>query len=232
MDEVFRPTTHEFLALARYWAETRSSFLLGQLDDPAADLTSCIDHATERLAEIAAECEEEEVEAVVAQVEDRHRALVGDDRWRALREGTAEQRRALAAEWEGRESEQGGPPEDGGPVEGVLMHYVFDGRGRGWLHTHGMDRRGLPELEVRDVPSYLAEAAARILRAACRYLRQPGVQVKVGETMAVSPKTAFRLVRGEPIPGCEDHYETERWQVVEPETLHCEESGESSVSGS
>jgi hypothetical protein len=29
---------------------------------------------------------------------------------------------------------------------GLQMHHVL---GEGWVHTHGMDRHGLPELEVR-----------------------------------------------------------------------------------
>jgi hypothetical protein len=85
-----------------------------------------------------------------------------------------------------------------------------------------MDQLGLPELELRNVPSYFVDAAARILTQVCRYMRRPGVVVKVGETMAISPKTAFRFVRAEPIPGNEDHYQVERWQIVETH-LPCDE---------
>lgn len=98
------------------------------------------------------------------------------------------------------------------PVEGVLIHHVIED---GWIHTHGMDAFGLPELEIRNVPALFVEAAAHILREACHYMKTPGVVVRVGETMAVSPKTAFQFIRPDPLPGDEDHYEVERWQIVE-----------------
>jgi hypothetical protein len=88
----------------------------------------------------------------------------------------------------------------------------------------GMDRLGLPELEMREVPAFLSEAAANILRHACDYMIDSGKTVVVDETMAVSPRTAFRFVKAKPIPGQDDHYETERWQIVEIE-CQCAECG-------
>ena len=41
------------------------------------------------------------------------------------------------------------------------MHWII---GTGWIHTHGMAERGFPEIEVRDVPDFLAESAAALLR--------------------------------------------------------------------
>lgn len=101
------------------------------------------------------------------------------------------------------------------PVEGVVLHHVL---GTGWVHTHGMTAFGLPELEIRDVPDLFVEAAAGILRTVCHYLKTPGVVVRVGETMALSPKTAFRFVRPDPIPGEDEHYRDERWRIVEIES--------------
>lgn len=213
------PTPQEFLELARFWAKTRCSLWLHRLQPEHSGSPNdlAIEHATERLAGIAAEVEEGEVEAIVAEVEDRHRSLFGDTIWQILKQGTPEQRQALADEW-ARRPTQGVGPKDDGPVEGILMHHVTSGAmTRGWIHTHGMDRFGLPELEIRNVPSYFVDAAVRVLREVCRYMNQPGVVVKIGETMATSPKTAFRFVRAEPIPGNEDHYQVERWQIVEIE---------------
>ena len=93
----------------------------------------------------------------------------------------------------------------------MAIHHVSE---NGWVHTHGLDQFGLPELEIRNVPPMFAEAAAQILQEVGEYLREPGVVVKSGETMAVSPHTAFRLVAAEPISGNEDHYEVERWELV------------------
>ena len=53
-------------------------------------------------------------------------------------------------------------------------------------------------------------------------MKKPDVVVRVGETMAVSPKTLLRLGRAEPIPESQDHYEVERWQIVEVEPA-CDE---------
>jgi hypothetical protein len=38
--------------------------------------------------------------------------------------------------------------------------------------------------------------------------------VKLGQTMSVGPHTEFRFVKGEPLLGCEDHYEVPRWQLT------------------
>lgn len=109
------------------------------------------------------------------------------------------------------------------PSEGkVQMHWVTD---QGWIHTHGMDAIGRPELEIRDCPSYLGEAAARILREVCDYMLNTGRVVKAGENMGVSPKTVFHFVQPEPIPGSEDHYEVERLLIVDTGGHCCDVCG-------
>jgi hypothetical protein len=112
-------------------------------------------------------------------------------------------------------------------MRGVYFHHVISGSDtKGWVHSHGMDRHRLPELEMRNVPAFLAEAAADILREVCRYMIESGKKVSVGETMAVSPQTAFRFVKADPIPGQENHYERDRWRIIEVE-CQCEECGKS-----
>ena len=103
-------------------------------------------------------------------------------------------------------------------------HVISGSDTKGWVHTHGMDRLGLPELEMRDVPGFLAESAAALLEHICDYMIDSGKKVSVGETMAVSKRTTFRFVKAEPIPGHDNHYETERWQIVEVE-CQCAECG-------
>jgi hypothetical protein len=100
--------------------------------------------------------------------------------------------------------------------EFMILHHVT---GTGWVHTHGLASLGLPELEVRGVPDFLAEDAARLLNLVAGYMRKK--RVKLGETMATSPRTSFRFIKADPIPGNEDHYEDERWQIVDVETV-CE----------
>jgi rubredoxin len=107
----------------------------------------------------------------------------------------------------------------------IQFHHVISGSDtKGWVHTHGMDRFGLPELEMRNVPGFLAEVAANILREACDYMIDSGRQVSLGETMAVSERTVFRFVKAKPIPGQDNHYKTERWQIMEVE-CQCQECG-------
>jgi hypothetical protein len=113
-------------------------------------------------------------------------------------------------------------------MNGIHFHHVISGREtKGWVHSHGMDRLGLPELEMRNVPAFLVEAAAKILRGVCNYMIESGNKVSVGETMALSERTAFRFLKADPIPGQDNHYETERWQIVEVE-CQCAECGATS----
>lgn len=95
---------------------------------------------------------------------------------------------------------------------GVAIHYVI---GAGWVHTHGMDRKGLPELEVRGVPDFLAGHAGAIIKEVCAYMIDRKGVVRLGETMGLSPNTRFRFVAAEPLPGEEEHYEVERWRLAE-----------------
>lgn len=102
---------------------------------------------------------------------------------------------------------------------GVLMHHVL---GTGWIHTHGMDRHGLPELEVRGVPDFLAPATAVLLGQLCDYMLEGGRVMKAGENVGLGDGRLCRLVRPEPAPGTEDHYEVERLRLEDAEaTCSC-----------
>lgn len=104
---------------------------------------------------------------------------------------------------------------DGGRVqERFLMHWVI---GTGWVHSHGMDEKGFPEVEVRDVPDFLAEPAAKLIRSVCDYMLDGGIRIRPGEIMQTSPRTSFRLITPEPMPGEEDHYAVARLQIVDLE---------------
>ena len=105
----------------------------------------------------------------------------------------------------------------------INIQFVINGQDtKGWVHTHGMDQYGLPELEMRDVPGFLGEDAGRFLNSVCDYMLDSGSVIKLGETMAISPRTRFRFIKPDPIPGEEEHYEVERWQIVDVEGC-CEE---------
>jgi hypothetical protein len=104
--------------------------------------------------------------------------------------------------------------------EDIQIEYIL---GSGWVHTHGMDAAGMPELEVRHVPAFLAEAAADLLNRVCDYMLRTGKRIRHGETMQTSPRTHVRFVCPEPMPENEDHYAVERLQVldIEPDCSCC-----------
>ena len=100
----------------------------------------------------------------------------------------------------------------GRPEKRFNLHWVI---GTGWIHTHGMAERGYPEVEARGVPDFLAESAADLIRHICDYMLDSNVRIQPGETMAVSPRTRFRLVKSEPCPEEKDHYTVERLRMVD-----------------
>lgn len=85
----------------------------------------------------------------------------------------------------------------------------------GWIHTHGMENFGLPELEIRDVPSYMYGYAGDLLNKICDYMLNGSKPVEVGQTMQFGNFCVLRLVKGEQRDQEEaSHYEYARWQVV------------------
>jgi hypothetical protein len=91
--------------------------------------------------------------------------------------------------------------------------------GTGWIHTHGLAERGYPEIEVREVPDFLAEFAAGLIRHVCDYMLDAGVRINPGETMATSDRTRFRFIKAEPEGGDENHYTVERLRIVDVEHM-------------
>ena len=113
--------------------------------------------------------------------------------------------------------------EDKPTTHRIECHHVISGtETKGWVHTHGMDQFGLPELEIRNVPAFLAGNAAAILRTVCDYMIDSGKKVALAETMAISDQSVVEFQKAEPMVGQENHYDTERWQIVEAECRCCD----------
>ena len=93
----------------------------------------------------------------------------------------------------------------------VQIEYIT---GLGWVHTHGMQEAGLPELEIRDIPAFLATPAANLLDDVCSYMVREGKRVSAGETM-VSNGAVIRFETPVPMPDHPEHYEFERLQILE-----------------
>lgn len=103
------------------------------------------------------------------------------------------------------------------PTEATVVHMVFDGeKTKGWVHTHGLDKFDLPELEIRDIPVFMMTSAGRILNLVSDYLLNGDKPIKVGETMVFGDGAIVKFIEAEPIPGDEEHYQVERWQLVDP----------------
>jgi hypothetical protein len=107
----------------------------------------------------------------------------------------------------------------------IQVHCVTSGEEtKGWVHTHGMSNYGLPELEIRNVPVFLGVPASTVLRAVCKYMLDSGKQINLGENMALNEKVAFSFRKAVPIPGEEDHYKAERWELIDLACIcQCEE---------
>lgn len=103
----------------------------------------------------------------------------------------------------------------------ITVDAVVDGElTRGWVHTHGMDKLGLPELEIRNVtPNCLLVEASKLLNFVAQYVASAPKKVELGDTMSFGPNPAecFRFAKLPPIPGEEEHYRVERWTLVDIE---------------
>lgn len=116
--------------------------------------------------------------------------------------------------------------------DSIHIHIVSTGAAEmGWIHTHGMTKYGCPELEIRNVPLFLMEPASGLLNHVADYIieqhREGKNPVKLGQTMAVSRRTAMRFVKLAPIPGSENHFLEERWALSdEPMRGACADCGE------
>ena len=97
-------------------------------------------------------------------------------------------------------------------LDSIRVHWLIED---GWVHTHGLDALGFPELEARHIPGFLGEFADELLRATAWYMIVTGRRIHPGEEVPLSARTRFRLVTPKPFPGNEDHYEVERLLIVD-----------------
>ena len=108
----------------------------------------------------------------------------------------------------------------------IEIDLTRDHKNMGWIHTHGMDKFNLPELEIREVPLILGQGAGAILNAVASYMINSGRTVKLGQTyQAKGELIPIEFTKLKPIVGTEDHYQVERWALVIPadriEMYHC-----------
>lgn len=120
----------------------------------------------------------------------------------------------------------------------IIIHIIFNGENtKGWLHTHGMFVYGMPEVEMRSVPLFLAHAAGELINRVCDYmLNSEDKFFKAGQVFDFGG-SVFKLVRAPPLVGGENHYaadgqilfelgakKVDRWlfEDIEMRCKHCE----------
>jgi len=103
----------------------------------------------------------------------------------------------------------------------VKLHLVYDHQPGAWLHTHGLVKYGYPELEIRDIPIFLAEDGAHILNGVSQYMLDGKGSIKPGEIMQLGNRVLCFEEAQAMIPDEESHYEVERLRVVDPPLPPC-----------
>ncbi len=115
------------------------------------------------------------------------------------------------------------------PKREIALHLVTEGPGKGWLHTHGLAAHGKPELEMRNVPLFLGQAAAAVLNDLADYLLNDAAAPLVAGELVKYGDSSIRVVAGRPDADAgydPSHYEDGVRLVVEdpPDTgCACEE---------
>jgi hypothetical protein len=110
-----------------------------------------------------------------------------------------------------------------------VLHYITEGAGRGWLHTHGLAEHGKPELEIRNVPGFLRSAAANLLNDLADYLLNDATKPLVAGQLIHIGTTSLQVVaaRGDEEAGYDPaHYDGYVRLTVEdapPTGCECEE---------
>jgi hypothetical protein len=110
------------------------------------------------------------------------------------------------------------------PKREVELHHVTDWPARGWLHTHGLAARGLPELEIRNVPLFLGKAAAGVLNDFADYLLNEATAPLLAGQLVRLGHYSVQVVAGQPNPTAgydPEHYADIRLGVVDAPEMEC-----------
>lgn len=109
------------------------------------------------------------------------------------------------------------------PLREIAVHQITSGPAKGWVHTHGLDAHGKPELEIRGVPLFLGGAATGLLNELADYLLNDGATFAPGELVAWGRRSIqLREARPDEEAGyAADHYRTPRLVLVDPPVDAC-----------
>jgi hypothetical protein len=104
------------------------------------------------------------------------------------------------------------------PTREIVVHQVTDGPAKGWIHTHGLDAHGKPELEIRNVPLFLGGAATRLLNDIADHLLNDAVSPFLPGDLVTGGRTSIQVLEARPDEGGgydEAHYRTPRLVLVD-----------------
>ncbi len=101
----------------------------------------------------------------------------------------------------------------------IQIHLVTDGANtKGWIHTHGLEKFGVPDLEIREIPLFLGPYACLLLNEFAEYLvdnfeRKPVIP---GQTIQMGP-CVFTVEECPILPEDEGdgHYTVRRFRLVD-----------------
>jgi hypothetical protein len=98
----------------------------------------------------------------------------------------------------------------------IIVSAATTGELRGCVYTRHLYQRGLPDLEMRDVPAFLHPEAAGLLYKLANEMWETREPFRPGQTI-LRDQGYLRFVTPVPIPGQEDLYRHPRLQIVEAE---------------
>lgn len=106
------------------------------------------------------------------------------------------------------------------PLEVLQIHGIIDGdETRGWVHTHGMQSHGLPELEIVGLPLFMVPPATSLLNEIADYMLNEDAEVLPGQRMQIGRVLVGFVAPLEPLKGGENHYEYPVLRVVDPDKV-------------
>ncbi len=98
------------------------------------------------------------------------------------------------------------------PLHIAKLYIVSDGPAKGCAFTTNLENFDLPNIEIRNVPLFLADGAFDVLNATAEYLLNTTGEVKLGQTLGLSDRCAVRFERLEPVEGSPPEG---RWTLTE-----------------
>jgi hypothetical protein len=105
------------------------------------------------------------------------------------------------------------------PIEEVIeVHAVADDEDYAiaWIHTHGMNALGMPELEMLEIPGHLIDSAGGFLNRLANVVRsrwEKEGESLLGRPIRLDPVATFVLRKAKAFDGDCGHHEVPVWEV-------------------